>query len=87
MIESGFEIIRSTSFMFLLLPLMTLSRIWQRIARPDFNVFSELRVPKLLSSIFSTALWLEIAAIKAGINFPAGGSRLILARKPAHVGT
>lgn len=80
--QEGFEIIKSTSFMFFLLPLMALSRFWQRLARPDYNVFSELRTPLLLSWIFEMVLSLEIIAIKAGITFPVGGSRLIVARKP-----
>jgi trans-aconitate methyltransferase len=83
--DHGFHVVRSTSFMFFLLPLMALSRIWQRVAKPKFNVFSELRVNTLLSWVFSAVLRLEILAIKAGINFPAGGSRFVLARKPLTV--
>lgn len=79
--EAGFEIVRTTSFMFLLLPLMALSRLWQRFARPDFNAWSELRLPRAISAIFAVILKFELSAIKSGINFPAGGSRFIVARK------
>ncbi len=81
---AGFEIVRTTSFISLLLPLMSLSRLWQRFARPDFDLASELRVPKVLSSIFTVILNVEFSAIKYGINFPAGGSRFIVARRSEH---
>ena len=82
---AGFEIVRSTSFMFLLLPLMTLSRFIPKSSRKDFDPFSELRLPVIVSRIFLLINQLEIAAIKLGIDLPVGGSRLIAARKPPAV--
>jgi SAM-dependent methyltransferase len=83
--EAGFDIVRSTSFMFLLLPIMSLSRLKPRSVKKDFDAFSELRLPVAISRIFESILQLEIGAIRAGINLPIGGSRLIVARKPGRI--
>lgn len=78
--ESGFKIVRSTSFVTLLLPFMYISRIKrnkdQSIKSKDF-----LRIPKILNKIFSTVMKVELLFIKLGFNFPFGGSRLVIAIK------
>ena len=79
---AGFEVVRSTSFVTLLLPAMIVSRINKK-AKPvsQIDVRSELRLPPTLNNIFSKILSCEISLIKAGMNLPAGGSRLLIARK------
>jgi SAM-dependent methyltransferase len=79
--DAGFAIVRSTSFMFLLLPIMALSRLAPKSSGAGFDAFSELRLPKIISQIFRRILQLEIGAIRCGVNLPVGGSRLIAARK------
>lgn len=79
---AGFEIVRSTSFVSLLLPAMLASRLVGK-NRPvaDIDVRSELDLPKVVNRVFGRLMSLEFALIKWGLNLPLGGSRLLVARK------
>ncbi|MDR9777566.1 methyltransferase domain-containing protein [Rhizobium hidalgonense] len=79
---AGFEIIKNTSFVTLLLPAMALSRLVRR-DKPvaEIDVRTELQLPAVVNAIFNLLLSCEIALIKAGLSLPAGGSRLVVARK------
>jgi SAM-dependent methyltransferase len=80
--ESGFEILRSTSFVTSLLPAMFISRFIQKFKSPKSNSpIAELNISSWLNFIFEKILNTEINLIQWGINFPLGGSRLIVARK------
>ena len=81
--KAGFEINRSTSFVSTLLPAMYLSRWMQRNDMDvKMDAMAELRINPLLNKIFEWILYLELAMIRCGVNLPAGGSRLLVARKP-----
>ena len=77
----GFEILTSISFNSLLLPLMMLSRYMNK-NKEEVDVLDELRISPGVSSVLTAVLALEFQLIKLGLNFPAGGSRLIIAKKP-----
>jgi SAM-dependent methyltransferase len=82
--KAGFEIIRSTSFVSLLLPLMVLSRLKQKrqeTFRED-SFMEELRLAPWLNAVLFGILQLELAFLRLGVNFPLGGSRLVVAKKP-----
>lgn len=79
---AGFSIVRSTSFVSLLLPLMALSRRRMKTGKPN-DAMAEFRIPVWLNSALAAALTVERTAILAGANFPIGGSRLVVARRPA----
>jgi hypothetical protein len=79
--NAGFELLRKTSFMALLLPLMLISRLTKRFSDDDFDPLSELRVGGLVNSILKKVLDIEFAFIRKGISFPLGGSLLLIARK------
>ncbi len=79
--EVGLEIIRMTSFVSLLLPLMFLSRLTQRAPKSQYDPLAELRIAPWLSRLLEAALGMERALIRAGVSFPAGGSLLVVARK------
>lgn len=80
--NAGFELTRSTSFLTLLLPAMGLSRLLGRSRTvADFDAEAELRLPRWLNAAFDACLRLELAAMKLGLNWPWGGSRLVVARK------
>jgi len=81
--EAGLEIVRMTSFVALLLPFMYFSRLAQRTPRAGYDPLAELRIAPWLNRILETALDAERALIQAGMNFPAGGSLLVVARRPA----
>lgn len=77
----GFEIVRSTSFVSSLLPVMWTSRCAHNSSRKNFDATAELRISPWLNRIFEAILDAEVHMIRNGVNFPIGGSRLIVARK------
>lgn len=80
--SAGFDIMRSTSFVSSLLPAMFASRLLQRGSSvEELDPASELRISPALNLLFGKLLDAEIAAIRCGINLPAGGSRLIVAKR------
>jgi SAM-dependent methyltransferase len=77
---AGFEIVRWTSFVSLLLPVLALSRA--RIRRQEtFDPLSEYRAPPFVDSALGWVLSAERALIRAGLSLPAGGSLFIAARR------
>jgi len=77
---AGFRIVRATSLVSLLLPLMFISR--RRKRRPgagDPN--PELTLGRRLDRWLERVMRLELHLIRAGINAPAGGSLLLVAVK------
>ena len=80
---AGFEKTRGTSFISSLLPAMMASRIYQKLTpRNQFAASAELRISPWLNGLFCGLLDIELAMIRLGINFPMGGSRMVVARKP-----
>ena len=82
-VEAGLEIVRMTSFVALLLPFMYLSRRAQRAPGTGYDPLGELRIAAWLNRILEGALGAERALISGGVNFPAGGSLLVVARRSA----
>lgn len=80
-VTSGFEIIRSSSFVTTLLPVMMLSRVLQKRKAEAFDPAGEFKISAVLNKVFYGLMMLEIAGIKLGMNYPVGGSRLIVAKK------
>lgn len=80
-IKAGFSIERSTSFVSLLLPAMLLSRRKNHQPVEKFDATSELQLPVFLNRSFLELMLLEQKFIRFGVNFPFGGSRLIVAKK------
>jgi hypothetical protein len=76
---AGFEILRSSSFISLLLPVMVAARLVQR--KPASDAAAELRINKHLNWLFRKIMSVEFNLIRHGVNFTLGGSRLIIARK------
>lgn len=80
--DTGLEVVRSTSFMSLLLPMMLIARMRSRATGAhEFDVMAELRQPRMIGAALEVVLGLERALIRHGISFPAGGSLLVVARK------
>ena len=85
LINAGFRIHYSTSFNALLLPLMIASRMTAtlRVGRGAKPVpLAELAIPSWLNGILSLLLRLEVLVTLAGVRWPFGGSRLVVARRP-----
>lgn len=80
-LTAGFELLRSSSFVTTLLPAMMLSRILQKPKKEDFDPTDELKINAVLNKFFYSLMMLELAGIRLGMNYPVGGSRLIVAKR------
>ena len=79
--QAGFRIQRITSFNSLLLPLM----IWSRMLRKrdqDLQLWREFEISPALNKTLESILKLERMVIRKGVSFWAGGSLLLIGRKP-----
>ena len=79
--QAGFEIVKTTSFVSLLLPLMILSRLSKRNKPQNYDPLSEFRISKLLNFLLEKILDFERLFVKLGCTFPLGGSLLAIAYK------
>lgn len=79
--RAGFKIIRMSSFVSLLLPLMLLSRLQQQKPNSKYDVISELKISGWLNTLLENVLNLERVMIQLGISLPLGGSLLLIAKK------
>jgi SAM-dependent methyltransferase len=80
--QAGFRIQRMTSFISLLLPPMIYSRMRRNSSR-DFQLWREFEISRPLNALLGSILTAERAMIERGISFPAGGSLLVIAKRPA----
>jgi SAM-dependent methyltransferase len=79
--RAGFDILRVTSFVSLLLPLLVISRYRERLSRKEFDPSSEFNISSTVNTMLEKTLDGERALIAAGLSFPAGGSLLLIARR------
>ena len=79
-LSAGFRIEYCTSFVCLLLPLMALKRLSSR--NQNYNPDDEFKISPLLNVSLYLVMQLELTLLRFGLRFPAGGSLLLLARKP-----
>lgn len=79
LVQRGFSVLLSTSFMSLLLPPMAILRLAP--GRGD-DVRTGLKVASALNALFETVFAFEVFLIGKGARFPIGGSRLIVATRP-----
>jgi SAM-dependent methyltransferase len=79
--QAGFVVELKTSFVTLLLPALLLSR---RFGKPadDKGPSAEFKLPPVLNSLFEATLDIERRLLGLGIRLPAGGSQLVVARRP-----
>jgi SAM-dependent methyltransferase len=82
--SAGFRVLRLTSFVSLLLPLMFLSRIRYRVSARNFNPTVEFRMGRVLSRLLGAIMSMERWMIEKGVSFPAGGSLLLAAKRPGN---
>jgi ubiquinone/menaquinone biosynthesis C-methylase UbiE len=76
---AGFSLVCSTSFMTLLLPMLLAARFSPR--KQAQNLGAELAIPRWLNRLLAATAALDHTLIKAGLDLPCGGSRLLVARK------
>lgn len=76
---AGLDVIHVTSFVSLLLPGLVLSRVAQR--HVDIKPGREFTMTSRIRGIAMAVMSIEVAAIKAGLSLPIGGSLLLVARR------
>jgi SAM-dependent methyltransferase len=81
---AGFEVVRVTSFVTLLLPALILSRLADRRRKRPYDPMDEFRLPGAVNGAMELLLRVETAAIRSGLSLPAGGSLLAVGRRPRH---
>lgn len=79
-LNAGFRIEYCTSFVSILLPLMVIKRLSSH--NQNYNPDDEFKLHPLLNRLLYAVMQLELIFLRLGVQFPAGGSLLLLARKP-----
>ncbi len=79
--SAGFEIVRVTSFVSLILPVMAFSRVVMRRRGQARTGADELKMNPVVNRVLERILAVERSAIRSGMDLPAGGSLLLIARK------
>jgi SAM-dependent methyltransferase len=77
--EAGFQILRSTSFCAVTLPLLAASRLRRRRA---FDPAEELRIVPGVNGMLGSLLRLEGFLIQSGVSLPFGSSLMVIAQRP-----
>jgi len=78
--RNGFDILFSTSFTAVLLPLLAFSRLKARSASDNINVERETSPGPTTNAMLTAILRAEIRLTLAGCRWPIGGSRVVVAR-------
>jgi len=78
--RSGFDILFSSSFTVILLPLMALSRLKARAASDDSDIEREIATPPAINAALKSVLRAEVRLTLGGVRWPIGGSRVVVAR-------
>ncbi|MDO9253862.1 MAG: class I SAM-dependent methyltransferase [Bacteroidales bacterium] len=83
--ENGFDISYATSFLFVLFPLMLISRLLDKGQDQDQSdeiaLGKRIKFPKVLNWIFDLFMRFDEALIRRGASLPFGGTLVIIARK------
>lgn len=76
--NAGYEILRVTSFVSFLLPILMMTRKFTKVQKDGMKEFS---IGKTTNFMLEFILSIEKKIIKLGGNFPVGGSLMLVARK------
>jgi SAM-dependent methyltransferase len=76
---AGFRVVRATSFVVSLLPILFVSRLRQRRTRATYEHLSELETHPALNAVLLRLLKSEQWTIRAGASWPLGSSLLVVA--------
>lgn len=78
--RNAYEVLFSSSFLALLLPLMAVSRLKARASSDSADVDREFMVGSKANAILKAFLRAEVRLTLAGLRWPIGGSRVVVAR-------
>jgi SAM-dependent methyltransferase len=80
---AGLEVLRTTSAVTFLLPLVAFSRLRDRRIPPEeYDMRREFDVPPRVDALLERVLAAERRLIARGVSFPVGTSLLVVARRP-----
>jgi SAM-dependent methyltransferase len=79
--NAGFEVLRITSFVSFLFPLLVFSRFKQRLSKQEFDPTTEFNINPSVNTALEKILNIERVLIRTGLSFPAGGSLLLVGRR------
>lgn len=78
--SAGYAIVRYSSFVALLMPLMLLSRMRMKSSQ-HYDPLAEFRISNKTNRALGYIMAVEQALIRSGVSFPFGGSMLLVARR------
>lgn len=79
--NAGFTVIRTTSFITLLLPALMIVRLHSHLTRQASPLGMLKAMPETANALCNMITGLETCAIKAGVSFTNGSSLLLIAKK------
>jgi 2-polyprenyl-3-methyl-5-hydroxy-6-metoxy-1,4-benzoquinol methylase len=83
--ENGFDISYTTSFLFVLFPLMLISRMFDKgrcQTQPDRAAIEKrVKFPSALNRVFDLFMRIDEALIRLGFSLPFGGTLAVVAKK------
>jgi len=88
--SAGFDVVFSGSYTVFLFPLLTVSRLLRGRHRPSHQTMHgsnarsvplEFRLPRPVNALIRSILEAEVSLTLAGVRFPIGGSRVVVAVK------
>jgi hypothetical protein len=79
--DTGFEKVRVTSSVSLLLPLVLLSRVRHRRLTDEYDPFRELALPQGVNRVLTGVMTAERRLIRSGVPLPLGSSLVVVARR------
>jgi SAM-dependent methyltransferase len=74
----GFTLLRATSFVSLLLPVMLMARLRQRRLPEGFNKIDDFNLNPLMNAILEKVMIVEGGIIRLGFPLPLGGSLMVI---------
>lgn len=85
LMDAGFEIVFSSSFVTVLFPVVMISRYLKKL-KPKKEItiddyLKEFQIPEWLNSLFYKCMLLESSLIKRNISLPFGNSLIVVAQK------
>lgn len=82
MTNAGLEIVHVTSFVSLLLPLMWVARKRRASGADQRDPMAEFRISSATNAALSAFMAVERSVLQLGCTFPAGGSLMMICKKP-----
>lgn len=79
---AGFDVVFSSSYIVLLLPVLIHNRVMSgRLAKDRSAIDREFQIAPTLNSVLGAVTNAEVALTLAGVRWPFGGSRIVVARR------